>query len=669
MAADSPISREGDMGFIGYSSRLNPVSLPAGMLQLSENMRLDRGVAVTRKGVKRMADDISPADTPLTLSFFLTPPPNEPIVRSSYSGGVFASAVLRSPDEVNGIEVIALAGSDRAYLFLPNGNSISEAWTAGALAVDGTDNLATEDGEEIYISLLPTELTYPGSPDETIEPTDKVSMLQAYDRLYLFREADITQAGWGTQYTNASGITVSGAVATVNVTGHGCVAGSTVRITDSSVAAFDGQEYRVASAPTADTFTIAVPTGTSPDASANIAVRRVKPPLYWDGNPANDFVRTTAGIPDVGITYRRLRSTAWASYINNRLIVPDGKQNVMLSDVFDPDTFDPFWQSFRVGVGGNDRVMAVHPWVDGSFLVFCRKSIWIATINQLYSTDGSDAAIDTPVSKLELLTDEIGCSARGTIQTAGQFIYFLSDSGVYRLDSRLDLKLRGQTLPLSDPISDQISDLDANLVEQSVSLYFNNRYCIAVPLNNPRTGTNNGVFIYNQLNEQWESRDILGVGVGNFLVADFNQQRRVFISNQAGKLMLLDEVEEGDENPSSAVGGSSPVQGRIVTRRYGMGSMSQKRFLRALSDVVLPNSASVTIRALTINPDQTITLIPSQTNTSGVGEDYTLKNSIRQRAHYCDLEFVTTANRPEIRNVSIEAAAPTMSPTETRHAA
>jgi hypothetical protein len=668
MAADSPIARDGDMGFIGYSSRLNPVSLPAGMLQLSENMRLDRGVAVTRKGVKRMADDISPADTPLTLSFFLTPPPDEPIVRSSYTGGVFASAVLRSPDEVNGIEVIALAGSDRAYLFLPNGTSISEAWTDGALAVDGTDNLATEDGEEIYISLLPTELTYPGSPDETIEPTDKVSMLQAYDRLYLFREADITQAGWGTQYTNASGITVSGAVATVNVSGHGYVAGATVRITGSASAAFDGQEYRVATAAT-DTFTIAVPSGTSPDASANIEVRRVKPPLYWSGDPTTDFVRTTAGIPDVGITYRRLRSTAWASYINNRLIVPDGKQNVMLSDIFDPDTFDVFWQSFRVGVGGDDRVMAVHPWVDNSFLVFCRKSIWIATINQFYSTDGSAASIDTPVSKLELLTDEIGCSARSTIQTAGQFIYFLSDSGVYRLDSRLDLKLRGQTLPLSDPISDQIADLNANLVEQSVSLYFNNRYYIAVPLNNPSTGNNNGIFIYNQLNEQWESRDILGVGVNNFLVADLNQRRRIFISNQAGKLMLLDEVEEGDENPSASVGGSSPVQGRIITRRYGMGSMSQKRFLRALSDVVLPNSASVTIRALTINPDQTITLIPSQTNTSGVGEDYTLKNSIRQRAHYCDLEFLTTANRPEIRNVSIEAATPTMSPTETRHAA
>ena len=48
------------MGFVGYAPRLNPVSLPAGMLQLSENMRLNRGVAVTRRGAKPLADDISP---------------------------------------------------------------------------------------------------------------------------------------------------------------------------------------------------------------------------------------------------------------------------------------------------------------------------------------------------------------------------------------------------------------------------------------------------------------------------------------------------------------------------------------------------------------------------------------------------------------------------------
>jgi hypothetical protein len=61
--------------------------------------------------------------------------------------------------------------------------------------------------------------------------------------------------------------------------------------------------------------------------------------------------------------------------------------------------------------------------------------------------------------------------------------------------------------------------------------------------------------------------------------------------------------------------------------------------------------------------------VPGQTNTSGLAEDYTLKQPIRAKAHYCELEFLTTANRPEIRNVSIEAAGPSLAPTETRNAA
>ncbi|NBW21016.1 MAG: hypothetical protein EBR82_74945, partial [Caulobacteraceae bacterium] len=71
MALESPVQRDGDAGFVGFASRLNPLTLPAGMLQDSVNMRLDRGVAQTRKGAKRLADAISTADEPLTLSFNL----------------------------------------------------------------------------------------------------------------------------------------------------------------------------------------------------------------------------------------------------------------------------------------------------------------------------------------------------------------------------------------------------------------------------------------------------------------------------------------------------------------------------------------------------------------------------------------------------------------------
>jgi hypothetical protein len=137
--------------------------------------------------------------------------------------------------------------------------------------------------------------------------------------------------------------------------------------------------------------------------------------------------------------------------------------------------------------------------------------------------------------------------------------------------------------------------------------------------------------------------------------------------------MLLDEIEEGDQSPDVQADVITPVPGRIVTRRYGMGSgmigMTTKRFVRSLADVVLPNTGSVTVKAITINPDATITLVPGQTNTSGLAEDYTLKQPIRAKAHYAELEFLTTANRPEIRNVSIEAAGPSNPPTETRNAA
>ena len=657
------------MGFIGYASRINPVSLPAGMLQLSENMRLNRGVAVTRRGAKRLADDISPGQVPLTVPFVLNEAPNAPIVRSSYTGGIFSSALMRSPDEVNSMEVVVLAGPDRAFTYLTDGSlQFSAAWADGVLAVDSNENLETETGEEITIAKLPAELTYPtGATDEIIDPTDNVSMVQAFDRLYLLREADTSQPGFEQKYTAAAGITVLGTVATVNVLAHGYSADSRVRIEGSSSAAFSGHEYQIATTAT-DSFEIAVPTGTTPDASANIKVRRVKPPIYWSGDPTTGFVRTTAGIPDVGISYRRMRSTAWASYINGRLIVPDGKQNVMLSDIYSPDVFDPFWASFRVGVGGDDRIMAVHPWVEGAFLVFCRKSIWLAEVNQFPSTDGTAFSIDTPVSKLTLLTDEVGCSARQTIATAGQFIYFLSDAGVYRLDSKLDLKLRGETKPLSDPIANQLETLNADLIEYSVGLYFDNRYFLAVPLANAKEN-NNGVFIYNQLNEQWETQDIYGFGVANFVVSNLNNRRRTLISNRAGKLMLLDEVEAGDQSPDAQADVITPVPGRIVTRRYGMGTMSSKRFTRVLADAVLPSTGSIRVTANLRNPDTNEVLVPGLENTTGSGNDYSLKLPIRRKAHYAEITIETLAARPEIRNVSVEAALAGLPQTDTKIAA
>ena len=432
------------------------------------------------------------------------------------------------------------------------------------------------------------------------------------------------------------------------------------------MAAFAGHEYDIQSIAT-DSFTINVLGGTLSDTSATgRTVRRVKAPLYWDGI-GTAFIRSPGGVPAVGPTYNTLRSVGFATYVNNRLVIPDGRNQVAISDVLDANTYDPFWSSFRAGSGSNDFVVAVHPWVEGAFLVFCRKSIWIATVNQFASTDGTGFSIDTPVTNLQLLTDEVGCAARRSIQTAGAFVYFLSDAGVYRLDSQLDLKLRGDTKPLSDPIADQLGNLNASLLKDSVGLWYSNRYYLAVPL--AGSDNNNGVFLYNALNDAWETRDVYGFGVDDFLVATRADARRLFVSNQAGKLMLLDEIEAGDQSPDAEANVITPVPGRIVTRRYGMGTMSSKRFTRVLADAVLPDTGAIRVTANLRNPDTNEVLVPGLENTTGSGNDYSLKLPIRRKAHYAEITIETLAARPEIRNVSVEAALAGLPQTDTKIAA
>lgn len=622
---------EGDPGFLGMASRLNPVQLPPGMCQLVENMRLDRGVAQTRKGAQRMANNIAAGTEPLVLPFALGDESTGPILLSNYDGGIFASGVFSSPNYDAANEWIVLCGPDRAFVW--------------------------RQGQAILTKV------YPNTPAETIEPTDTVSTIQAFDRFYLLREADPTVTGWGTQYTTASGITISGTTATVNVTAHGYTAGMRVRIEGSTVAAFAGHEFDILGgldAPTADTFKITVPSGTAAAAVAGISVRRVKPPLYWDGG-TGDFIRSTAGVPATGASFKTLRSVGWAAYIGNRLVLPDGRDSVTVSDVLNPDLYDPFWQNFRANQGSNDYLVAVHPWVEGSILVFMRKSIYLATLNQSYNPAGDD----TLIASLTLLTDEIGCNARQSIQTAGNFVFFLSDAGVYRLDTKLDLKLRGDTLPLSDPIADQLEQVNATYASRAVGLWFNNRYHLAVPIG-PDATNNNTLFIWNALNNAWESRDTHAIFLDELLVSDYSNARRLFAASRVGHLFLLDELERGDDIPESTeLDLFTPVAASLLTRRYGWGSLNAKRLLRAKATLLLPTESACTLDAVTTDYDADFQ-IAALTNTTAAQEDFTLKAPLRAKATYLDLRFSTTAGRPTLRQLTAEATRSAMDPTETR---
>ena len=67
----SPIVRDGDTAFLGLQSRRNPLTIKEGFLQVARNIRLDRGIAQTRKGARRLAAGISVGATPVTVPFTL----------------------------------------------------------------------------------------------------------------------------------------------------------------------------------------------------------------------------------------------------------------------------------------------------------------------------------------------------------------------------------------------------------------------------------------------------------------------------------------------------------------------------------------------------------------------------------------------------------------------
>jgi hypothetical protein len=705
MALSDSVIRDGDQGFLGFASRLNPLTLPAGMLQESVNMRLDRGVAQTRKGSKRLTDTVGTTGAPLTLDVALGVDKTITAGNLTWSSPT-ATVVLTAHGFANGAQ-INIRGADQAeyngdfLITVTDANTFTYA-VVGSPATPATGTIIANDGPEVrddysgglyaagvfasqnyenaneYIALAgadtcflwrdgqsPVTKTYPTLPAETIESTDTVSVVQAFDRLYILREASQAVTGWGPKVTTALGITVSSTTATVNVTAHGYPDGSRVRIEGSTTPAFDaGHEFDIQSVAT-DSFTITVPAGTATHAAAGIKVRRVKPPIFWDGG-SGQFQRADAGVPAEGVTYTKMPSTGWASYINNRLIFARNRDTVAISDVLDADLYDPFWNSFRVGAGGNDRIVAVHPWVEGQVLIFCRKSIWLATINQQFVASGTD----TLVASISLLTDEIGCSARNSIVTAGQFVFFLSDAGIYRLDARLDLKLRGDTMPLSEPIADLFATVNQGRVEKSAfGIWHDNRYLIALPTSSDPLDGNELVVCWNSLNNQWEYQDIYpaNAAVNQILVATYQNKRRVFSIPRSGNLYLLEEVTAGtDQAAAGAANQTQPIAGRIKTRRYNFNEMSSKRFLRSVTNVVIPDGATVTTRVNIIDPDRENEQIGTITNSSGVEEDYHLKGPVRFKAHAAELIYETSGGRPEIRSAALEASPKSMPATLTR---
>lgn len=689
MAINSEIIVDGDVGWAGFRSRPDPLTLDRGIASMARNMRFVRGRAEVRKGAKRLLDGVSVGTAPVVLPFtFPVDVAVTKIERTSTTATVVCSADhgFLEGDQVNirGSAVSAYNGdkvvmagrlTDKNFTFtvagspaddttstmwVTNGVEIRDAYTGGifgACVFSSPDSSDTGNGSE-YIALFGSDncylyrqgesvvtKNYPNG--EIIEEQDFLCYLQAFNKLFLFRARPLTE----TYARKSCSIACSAGTATVTCVAHGFSTNERICIEGANQAAYN-IEADIAKTGD-DTFTFSVLHIPVSPATGTITCRIVKPPLVWDGGSGN-FIKFGGGSHAAGATYSTMRSTGVACYQNNQLFVAATpvKDTVLISDVLDENTFDPLQESFRANAGSDDYIVALHPFAEGTTLVMGRKSIYRAKIVMDYQTG---TTFDPTSSFIELVTNEMGCRAARTVVTAGQYVYFLSDSGVYRLDtSYTDLKVRGVTLPLSDAIADQFDDMSESAVGLSNAVWHDNRYWLSVP-----TGTSefpNTLLIWNALTGEWESVDSFPASIATLLVSDYSNRRRLFGASRSGKLFLLEEREDGDDPADEATLDTVDIAGVLTTRRFSGGDMLGKRWLRVVSGISLPAGSGVSVQLNTYDPENEM-VVGSLTNAGSAEEGYVAKMSARARGAAADVLISNTGpGRPVIRTCQVDVA-------------
>ena len=390
-------------------------------------------------------------------------------------------------------------------------------------------------------------------------------------------------------------------------------------------------------------------------------------------NDTNKSMHVTLPISE-GLGFTHSPAPNFGAYHNKRLVVPYNfevtgtsgssqitdrniKDEVLLSDILDSDTFDQIFSQFRFNAGGADFIVGFQSFANDQLIIFNRNSI-----HTVFNT------VNLSSATVKQVTDEVGCLARRSIEQIGSEVLFLSDNGVYGISFVDEYNLRGTALPLSEPINKTIQRINKAHADKAVSAYFDNRYYLAVPLDD--SIENNAIIIYNFLNKQWESVDTFGDANTTFdildlIVAGKGTNRAVYAINKQGGVHQLDVNESGQDAIISTLGQDTAstveVNGVARTRQFTIGSIDRKKWndfeIHAESGITYPTN--FTISANTENIDENNIDLKSLkalngNSTLGAEEDVAIRGRIgNKRAYGLDIQITRETGRPKLRAVKV----------------
>jgi hypothetical protein len=295
-----------------------------------------------------------------------------------------------------------------------------------------------------------------------------------------------------------------------------------------------------------------------------------------------------------------------------------------------------------MGAGSADSLVGVSPLLNDRLLVLNRNSVHVIS-----GVSGSlNDATRTEVTR------EVGCVARKTITEVGGTTMWLSDQGVYSVTYGEELALIANSIPVSEPIENLIRQINWNYAENAVAAYADNRYFLAVPFGS--STVNNTVFVYNFLNQGWESVDTYpdGFNIKDILVVPYNGKNTVFFVNETGAVHETDKQAGADRYQNDATATETQnIDGQGLGRSFNFGTHDIKRFNRASclteGDV---GTGTLKLYAVLTDPDSEKII---ENRTISARDDYTLKSRIGRRGYALQMKWET--NTAKMRGYTVEA--------------
>jgi len=443
-------------------------------------------------------------------------------------------------------------------------------------------------------------------------------------------------------------------VVTMDINSHGLSAGDdlTIQSGTSPFDLFTNQKTRVSNVPNANQFQFNLEV-------ANVSIGQSK--------------TLTVNKPlAVGKGYIHQPAAPWGIVHERRLWMPYWytsetnptdrgiRDEIVSSDIMDFDTVDVIGNQFRPSAGQSDYLVQLTPFTKDSLVVFNRKSIHLMS-----GISGSLADVSTNV-----VTTEIGCSARKSVVQVANQIMFLSDQGIYSVEFLDAYNLRGTGTPISETIQPFIDRINQDYVHLSCGVYFDNRYWLALPLDIvPGSGDAtklNTIIVYSFLNGGFESIDTVNsteFAIRELIVGKEGSQNALYLTTEEGGIHKVDGADGGDVvsmSAGQAVPETIDVVSQCTTRQYDADTADRKMFSR--SELHIKSSdqglSDGDISFITEDPDSTSSATSISTllgSTLPANEDSSIRLGVRKRGFGIQTDFKPTVGRPFLRAVKIDA--------------